>query len=39
MGSSLDALRAGYHPKNSPTAAAKANPPNTATGEIGVWET
>ena len=29
MGSSVDALRAGYHPKNSPpTAAAKANLPN-----------
>ena len=38
MGSSLDAFRAGYHPKNSPTAAANANPPNTAIGEIRVGQ-
>ena len=38
MGSSIEALRAGYHPKNRPTAAAKANPPITAVGEMSVGQ-
>jgi hypothetical protein len=38
MGSSIEALRAGYYPKNRPTAAAKANPPITAVGEISVGQ-
>ena len=31
-------MRAGYHPKNKPTAAAKANPPITAVGEMSVGQ-
>ena len=38
MGSSIEALRAGYHPKNTPTAAAKGNPPITAVGEMSVGQ-
>ena len=38
IGSNIDALRAGYNPKNTPTAAANKNPPTTDTGEITVGQ-
>jgi hypothetical protein len=41
IGSSSEALQAGYQPKKTPTAAAKANPPITDDSEasVGHWAT